>query len=96
MTEQRWSDLLDDVAEDGTRKRAKNLDFYVLRHHCASLIVDRGGNEYDVSAQLGNSPQVARETYIHMYRDRSNDRVRELLGRPNVSDLDAVRKKRLG
>lgn len=96
VTEQRWAELLDDTAEDGTRKRGKSLDFYVLRHYCASLIVERGGNEYDVSAQLGNSPQVARETYIHAYRDRSNERVRDLLSRPNVADLGAARSRRLG
>ena len=36
----------------------------------ASLIVDRGGDEYDVAAQLGNTPEVCRRTYIHSYKDR--------------------------
>ncbi len=46
----------------------ENLDFYVLRHFVASIIVARGGNEFDVAAQLGDSPEVARRTYIHSYR----------------------------
>lgn len=70
-----------------------DLDFYVLRHYCASLIVERGGNEYDVSAQLGNTPEVCRRTYIHRYEDRQRDRLRGLLERPApVVDLDQRRK----
>jgi integrase len=71
----------------------ENLDFYALRHYCASVIVERGGNEYDVSAQLGNTPQVARETYIHAYEDRQRDRLRGLLERPAaVVDLSEKRR----
>jgi len=43
---------------------------------------------------LGNSPEVARETYIHAYRDRVNDRNRSRLNGP-VADLDAARRRRL-
>jgi len=73
VTDKRWEELLDGT-EDG-----KNLDFYALRHFCASQIVNNGGNEYDVSAQLGNSPEVARETYIHQYQDDRNQRNRQFL-----------------
>jgi integrase len=55
------------------------LDPYALRHFCASVIVDRGGNEFEVAHQLGNSPEVCRDTYIHTHRDRTNDRVSMLL-----------------
>jgi integrase len=90
VTEQRWSELLDGT-EDG-----KNLDFYALRHACASQIVARGGNEFDVSAQLGNSPQVARETYIHSYVDEANRRNRRFLDGADVVDLAAERDRRTG
>ncbi|HEU4975707.1 MAG TPA: site-specific integrase [Baekduia sp.] len=83
----RWEELLDG-SEDG-----KSLDYYCLRHFCASQIVARGGNEYDVSAQLGNSPQVARETYIHSYVLEANERNRRFLdGGADVVELDARRR----
>ena len=69
------------------------LDPYALRHFCASLIVDRGGNEYEVSHQLGNSPDVCRERYIHTHVDRTNERVALMLG-PRVADLAAHRRRR--
>lgn len=88
VTPERWRELL------AGQKNQESLDFYSLRHYCASIIVDRGGNEFDVSAQLGNSPEVARETYIHAYRDRVNDRNRSRLNGPAVTDLDEARRRR--
>ena len=85
VTEERWGELLDGT-DDG-----KNLDFYALRHYCASQIVARGGTEEDVAAQLGNSPQVARETYIHSYVDEANKRNRGFLDGGDVVDLAARR-----
>jgi integrase len=70
------------------------LDLYALRHFCASQIVARGGNEYDVSSQLGNTPEVARETYIHSYKERQRDRLRGLLDPAPVADLSVVRESR--
>lgn len=87
VTEARWRELLNGQSDK------RSLEFYACRHFCASIIVDRGGNEYDVSQQLGNTPEVARATYIHGYRDRINDRNRERLQGANVVDLDAARKK---
>jgi integrase len=72
----------------------QDLDFYCLRHFAASIIVERGGNEYDVAAQLGNTPEVARRTYIHSYEDRQRDRLRGLLERPTVIDLEAERRRK--
>jgi hypothetical protein len=68
-----------------------DLDLYECRHFIASQIVARGGNEYDVSAMLGNTPEVARETYIHEYRDQRNDRLRGLLDSGTVTPLRAVK-----
>ena len=51
------------------------LDPYALRHFCGSLMADRGLSEHDIAHQLGNSPEVCRETYIHVHTSRANDRV---------------------
>jgi integrase len=85
VTVERWEALCEGQLD---------LDFYVLRHYCASLIVERGGNEYDVAAQLGNTPEVCRRTYIHSYEDRQRDRLRGLLERPTVIDLEAERRRK--
>lgn len=91
VTEARWRELLD--SQDGERK---NLDFYTLRHFCASVLADRGCTAKEIAGQLGNSEAVCQETYIHLYRDRSNERVREALNLGAVSDLDRARQRRLG
>jgi integrase len=84
VTPGRWADLCE--GQD-------DLDLYAARHFCASIIVERGGNEYDVSAQLGNTPEVARQTYVHAYEDRQRDRLRGLLERPApVTVLDRKRR----
>lgn len=71
-----------------------DLDFYELRHFAGSVMADRGLSEYDIAHQLGNSPQVCRETYIHAYRDRTNDRVRVALDGADIRSLDDVRSAR--
>lgn len=90
MSPERWHELCDGEP---------TMDFYVLRHFCASIIVDRGGNEDDVAAQLGNSPEVCRETYIHSYVDRANARNLERLNRTGPAEIvpiDADRRRRMG
>jgi integrase len=82
VTHERWDELLG--GQD-------NLDFYVLRHFVASVMADRGASARDIAHQLGNSAEVCEATYIHGYRDRINDRNRQLLERPVVVDLDARR-----
>jgi integrase len=69
------------------------LDPYALRHFCGSLMADRGLSEFDIAHQLGNSPEVCRETYIHTHVDRANDRVALALA-AGVADLSAHRRKR--
>lgn len=70
------------------------LDPYALRHFCGSLMADRGLSEFDISHQLGNSPEVCRETYVHVHRDRANDRVALALAAPSVVDLETHRRRR--
>jgi integrase len=89
VSEERWRELLDDPEGDG-----KDLAFYTLRHHAASIMADRGASMADVAHQLGNSEQVCRETYVHKFVDRANDRVRGLLDRAPVGDLDALRRRK--
>ena len=87
-TPERWAELLEGQSD------RRSLDFYALRHFCASIIVDRGGDEYDVAQQLGNTPEVCRKVYIHGYRDRVNERNRARLeGAPNVVDLGERRRQ---
>lgn len=84
VTEERWRELLDEQDD---------LEFYSLRHFCGSVMADRGLTEADIAHQLGNSVRVCRETYIHSYRDRTNDRVRAALQAPQaVVDLNSRRK----
>lgn len=90
VSAQRWRELLDD-SED-----KKTFDFYVLRHFCASVMADRGLNAKQIAGQLGNSEAVCQETYIHLYRDRSNDAVRQALEAAPVVDLAEVRAQKKG
>jgi integrase len=88
VTLERWAELVRGQSDK------RSFDFYSCRHFCASIIVDRGGNEYDVAQQLGNTPEVCREVYVHGYRDRVNDRNRERLEGPGVVSLSRHRAER--
>lgn len=89
VTPERYAELLHGSAE-------KDIPFYALRHFAASIIVDRGGNEFDCAQQLGNTPDVCRKVYVHGYAQRINDRNRERLNTPGIVDLDAARQRRIG
>lgn len=89
VTDERWAELLDG-SEDG-----KRLDFYTVRHRVASHIVAMGGNEYDAAHQLGNTPEVCRQVYIHQDTDQRNARNRGFLVSSKVVDLE-VRRERKG
>jgi integrase len=73
-----------------------DLDFYELRHFCGSMMADRGLSEHDIAHELGNSVEVCRETYIHAYRDRTNERVRRALDGARVTSLAEARQRRAG
>lgn len=88
VTDARWAELL------CGQSAKRGLDFYSARHFCASIIVDRGGNEDDVAQQLGNTAEVCRRVYIHGYRDRINERNRERLEGGTVTDLGRKRAER--
>ena len=71
----------------------KALDPYALRHHCASIMAARGLNEFDISEQLGNSPEICRKRYIHPFRNEVMDRVAGALDRAPVYDLTERRRR---
>jgi integrase len=79
---------IDPARRDALREGQPALALYSCRHFCASIIVARGGNEFDIAAQLGNSPDVAREVYFHDYRADRNKRLRGLLDGGEVRSLD--------
>lgn len=60
---------------------------YELRHHCGSMLADRGLSSADIAAYMGNSVRVCEETYIHAYRDRQHARLRAALNQ-SPADLD--------
>jgi hypothetical protein len=47
------------------------------------------------SAQLGNSPEVARTRYVHTFRERANERNRARLDGDGIVDLSAARERRI-
>jgi integrase len=63
-----------------------DLDPYELRHHCGSMLADRGLSSADIAAYLGNSPRVCEDTYVHPYRDRQQSRLRGALNQPRDDD----------
>jgi hypothetical protein len=87
VTAERWKDLCEGQPD---------LALYSLRHHAASQVVARGGNEYDCAALLGNTPEVCREVYIHEYAQLQRDRLRRFLEPPEIVDLGAARTRRMG
>jgi integrase len=70
------------------------MDLYSLRHHAASQIVANGGDEYDCAFQLGNTAEECRRSYIHDYKARRLDTIRQALEGASVRSLDAARKRR--
>ncbi len=66
-----------------------HLDPYELRHHCGSMLADRGLSSADIAAYLGNSARVCEDTYIHPYRDRQQARLRDALNQP-PADVEVV------
>jgi len=42
---------------------------YALRHSFASLLVQAGWNALEISAEMGNSPEVVQRDYSHIFRE---------------------------
>lgn len=67
-----------------------HLDPYELRHFFGSVLADRGLSARDIAAQMGNSPRVCEDVYLHDHRDRVQERVRRALEGPQVTGLRSV------
>jgi integrase len=57
------------------------MDFYELRHYCATRLLEKGLDYPDVAHQLGHTDggELVRTTYGHPSKRRALDRVREAL-----------------
>lgn len=56
----------------------EQLDFYELRHFCASFLADHGASPQDIAIQLGHQDggRLAQSLYIHSYQDNARARLR--------------------
>jgi integrase len=68
-----------------------NLDFYELRHACATLLLERGASPMDVAQHLGHSDhgRLVQELYGHPEEAGSRERLRRVFGE-NVAGLRSV------
>jgi integrase len=86
-----------------------HLDFYELRHHCGSLLADRGCSARDIAEQVVNSEQgcthiyvdpdrdhVRARIYIDPYRDHVRARGREAFEQPEQVDRAEEARRELG
>lgn len=57
-----------------------DMDFYELRHYCATRLLEAGVSDRDVAVQLGHAnEQLVRDVYGHPSKRRALDRVQESL-----------------
>jgi integrase len=58
-----------------------DMDFYELRHYCATRLLEAGLSERDVAEQLGHTDggELVRKVYGHPSKRRALDRVRRVL-----------------
>ena len=87
---------LDRERREALLSNSGSLDLYELRHACGSMLADAGLSEFDISKQLGQSPEVCRDVYLHRFEDRTRERLREAFGRAAVADLGAARQRKMG
>lgn len=68
-----------------------DLDFYELRHACATLLLERGASPMDVAQHLGHSDhgRLVQELYGHPEEAGSRERLRRAFGE-NVEGLRPV------
>lgn len=64
-----------------------DMDFYELRHYCATRLLEAGVSDRDVSVQLGHAnEQLVRDVYGHPSKRRALDRVQETLNDQGSND----------
>jgi integrase len=73
------ADALQRLMQRTAAKAGVEATFHDLRHHCASLLIDRGVSVRGVQTFLGHaSASVTLDTYSHLWHD-SDDRIREAI-----------------
>ena len=62
------------------------MDFYELRHYCATRLLEAGLDRRDVAEQLGHTDGglLVETTYGHPSKRRALDRVRQALDEGNA------------
>jgi integrase len=82
-----WHDRMDPARRElmAMFRGKKYLDFYELRHYCASFLLDQGIKPEDVAIHLGHTDggKLVRELYGHPDEDRARERLREKLDEPD-------------
>ncbi len=70
------------------------LEFYELRHACATLLLERGLTPQDVAVQLGHSDggRLVQEVYGHPSEVAARERLKRAFGE-NVHDLRRLRRE---
>lgn len=72
------------------------MDFYELRHFCATHLLELGLSPADVAVQLGHTDggQLVMSTYGHPFEDAARERLKRAFA-SNVAPLRDERPKRL-
>lgn len=65
ITQQRVNSTLKKLSLGTSLEGKYELHAHILRHSHASNLRDKGWNEYQIAARLGNTPEVSASTYIH-------------------------------
>ncbi len=73
-----------------------HVDFSELRHHCGSLLADRGCSARDIAEQLVNSEQGCARIYVDPYPDHVRARGRAAFEQPEQVDRVEEARRELG
>jgi len=71
-----------------------DLDFYELRHACATLLLERGLSPEDVAIQLGHTDggSLVRRLYGHPSEDRARARIAAAFAHEPVANWSQARR----
>lgn len=74
-----------------------DMDFYELRHYCATRLLEQGVDEADVAHQLGHQDggRLVREVYGHPSHRHARDRLRRAMDLPPKKPLQEARRPQL-
>ena len=72
------------VAQEDCRIKVLASNTHILRHTCASLYFKNGVDPLIISKILGNSEEVLKQTYIHIWPDALDDAASKIIGDMNL------------